>query len=552
MLRDCKSRRAPALRNLQFRSLIIPLAAGYPFIMHQRRNNFITSMKYLLIVAGFLAVTGGYSQTGKPGHVIIIMADQLRADVLGQETPHINALRRDAVEFTRAYCAAPLCAPSRASFFTGLYPNRTGSMINPWAKEDEVYGTVRAGIPSLYTLMEKSWDSRHVGKQHFFTTEKIDRRTGPGTKWITQEDYSRWMSREKKSKPGGKKFKADAPELVSGNFTRLRSYSTPATELYKEGIDYFLDRYITNESIRAIKERDKSRPLLLNAMYLAPHPPFHIPDPYFSMYKPGDFRLPANVGHWYPGQSPLQMYSLTGFIGSRYTRGQWDDIWCKYLGLVKLLDDEVGRLVAALREEGLYDDALIIFTSDHGEMLGSHSLWQKMCMYEESARVPLIMKLPKGYPVRTRSIDTPVSLVDVLPTVLDLNGLTASSGQTDGKSLLPLLAGNEKGREAVFIQYDGNGSLGNAQRCLVDGDLKLIVDTFKDEVFLELYDLRQDPGETRNLAPGVEHEKLLNGLLTKLETRMAESGDRVTLGKDVVKRFLANYANVQADDLKTN
>ncbi|ODS87365.1 MAG: hypothetical protein ABS46_00225 [Cytophagaceae bacterium SCN 52-12] len=488
----------------------------------------------------------GYPQTGKPGHVIIIMADQLRADVLGTQTPHINALRQEAVEFTRAYCAAPLCAPSRASFFTGLYPNRTGSMINPWAKEDEVYGTVRAGIPSLYTIMEKSWDSRHVGKQHFFSADKIDRRGGQGTKWITQEDYSRWMSSEKKNKPGGKRFKADAPELVSGNFTRLRSYSTPKTELYKEGIGYFLDRYITNESIRAIKERDKSRPLLLNTMYLAPHPPFHIPDPYFSMYKPGDFHLPENVGRWYPGQSPLQMYSLTGFIGSRYTRGQWDDIWAKYLGLVKLLDDEVGSVIRTLKEEGLYDDALIIFTSDHGEMLGSHSLWQKMCMYEESARVPLIMKLPKGHPAGRKKIDTPVSLVDVLPTVLDLNGLV-SPGQTDGRSLLPLLAGNDKKRDAVFIQYDGNGSLGNAQRGLVDGYLKLIVDTFRKEVFLELYDLKEDPEETRNLALNAANEPLLNRLMTKLKTRMGQTGDRVRLKENVVKNFLENYAGKEGE-----
>ncbi|GAA4431209.1 arylsulfatase [Ravibacter arvi] len=499
-------------------------------------------MKHLLILAGIFGMMDVYSQSGKPGHVIIIMADQLRADVLGAQTPNIETLRKDAVTFTRAYCASPLCAPSRASFFTGLYPNRTGSMINPWSKEDEIYGTVKAGIPSLYTIMENSWDSRHVGKQHFFTAEKIDRSAAAGTKWVTQEDYSSWMSTQKKDKPGGKRFKAEAPELVSGKFTRLRSYSTPRTELYKEGIDYFLDRYITDESIRSIREWDKSRPLLLNTMYLAPHPPFHIPEPYFSMYQPGGFHLPENVGRWYPGQSPLQMYSLTGFIGSRYTREQWDNTWAKYLGLVKLLDDEVGRLIKALREEGLYDSALIIFTSDHGEMLGSHSLWQKMCMYEESVRVPLMVKLPKEYPVKNRNITTPVSLVDVLPTILDLNGTAASPGQTDGKSLVPLLAGSDKERDAVFIQYDGNGSLGSAQRCLVDGDFKLIVDTFREETFLEMYDMKRDPQETQNLALNRENERLLNQLMTKLQNRMDGSGDRIRFGDDIVKRFHENYA----------
>jgi len=104
--------------------------------------------------------------------VIIIMADQLRADALGDFTPNINSLKNEGIAFNRAYCAVPLCAPSRSSFFTGLYANRTGSMINPFDKDDEMFGNTKAGIPNMYGLMETDWDSHHVGKQHFFYGRK--------------------------------------------------------------------------------------------------------------------------------------------------------------------------------------------------------------------------------------------------------------------------------------------------------------------------------------------------------------------------------------------
>jgi len=497
-------------------------------------------MKYILVIFGILIFCPVYSQTRGP--VIIIMADQLRADVLGENTPHIQQLRTEGVDFQRAYCAAPLCAPSRAAFFTGLFPNRNGSMINPWSDEDEIHGTVKSGIPSLYTLMENDWDSHHIGKQHLFTADKVDQRPGGLTGWTTQADYNKWLNSLKKTKPGGKRFKADAPELVSGSFTRLRSYSTPRTELYEEGLEYFLDHYITNESIKAIRTRSKEKPLLLNCMYLAPHPPFHIPPPYYSMYQPGDIRIPENVGVWYPGQSPFQMYSITGFIGSRYSREQWTDTWAKYLGLVKLLDDEVGRLIQTLKEEGLYDEALIIFTSDHGEMLGSHSLWQKMCMYEESVKVPLFVKFPLSYKPKTRQIGTPVSLVDVLPTLLDYYGVKKPE-ILDGHSLLPLVEGRPAEREPVFIQYDGNGSLGNGQRCLIKGDLKLIVDTFRDEYFFELYDLGKDVQEKENLALKPEYRKQVEGLFQDLKKQMKHTGDRLQFPDEVISVFYKNYGS---------
>lgn len=502
-------------------------------------KNRYTSSSCLLVVQ-LLLVLAVSGQKKQPVPVVIIMADQLRYDVIGELTPNINSLRENGVVFNRTYCASPLCAPSRGAFFTGLYPNRSGSLINPWEKEDEAYGNIKPGIPTMYSLMAVSWDSRHVGKQHLFAEKKIDKDSASKTKWITQEDYSAWMKEKKLAKPGGKGFKDVSPEIVSGSHTRLRGYSIPTTGRYEGGLENYFDHYVTDKSIEAIRGRDRSRPLLLNAMYLAPHPPFDVPEPYFSMFPAAGVKLPENVGQWYPGQSPLQMYNLTGFLGSRYSREQWQGIWSKYLGLVKMLDDEVGRLIAALKQEGIYDDALIVFTADHGEMLGSHMLWQKMCMYEESARVPLIIKMPRSTKPATGHVDQPVSMVDVLPTIMELTG-TKTSQPMDGVSLLPAINGKGSNRKPVFIQYDGNGSLGSTQRAVVKGKYKIVADLFKDETYLELYDVVNDPSEKNNLMFDERHVAVAEDMIIELKTQMKNTGDRITIQPDIRKKFLSSY-----------
>lgn len=500
-------------------------------------------MKSLTILLSFLIAGSSPAQKNERPHVVIIMADQLRFDVLGEHTPNISALRGEGVSFTRAYVASPICVPSRASFFTGMYPNCTGAVINAWAEQDAEYGLVKKGIPNLYTVMGKEWDSWHVGKQHFFTAEKIDEDPAGETRWITQAHYNKWVKARGAARPGGRAFRAMVPEMISGKHTHTRTYSIPVTARYDDGVENFLDHYIGNESVRAIRERRKDKPLLLNAMFLAPHPPFHIPDPYYSMVSEESVDLPENVGQWYPAQSPLQLYNLTGFLGTRYSREEWRAVWAKYLGLVRLLDDEVGRIIQALKDEGIYDETLIVFTADHGEMLGSHSLWQKMCMYEESVRVPLVMKFPSAFRPAVQETDLPVSLVDVFPTLLEYAGLPQQK-DLDGHSLLPLVRGQRTSRTPVFIQYDGNGSLGNFQRCLVVEDHKLIIDIFKDEIFVELYDVVSDPQEKVNLAFAPEQRDRIVGMVEVLDRYMRNTGDRLTLPGNLYERFLNDYQKI--------
>ncbi len=269
------------------------------------------------------------------------------------------------------------------------------------------------------------------------------------------------------------------------------------------------------------------------------YPPFEIHDPWFSRVK--DVQLPDNVAVWGKNQSPLQLYNLTGVMGSAMNREQWREVWKVYMGFVSLLDDCVGEAIAALKKQQMYDDALIIFTSDHGEMLGSHRLWQKNCMYEESIRIPLAMKFPKGEQPPSNIAET-VSSVDVLPTLCDYLGLETPEG-CSGKSLLPLMDGKPLQREGIFVQYDGNGSSSNYSRCVIAGRMKLIVDFFKDERFIELYDLDEDPLEMENLAFEPECRTDVLRMLDLLKAHMEETGDRLTLphSPEVYEQFLARY-----------
>jgi arylsulfatase A-like enzyme len=471
------------------------------------------------------------------------MADQLRWDALGNHTPTINRLLEESIVFPRAYCASPICVPARGAFFTGQYPNRTGSIINPWEPLDSRHGNVRAGTPNLYSMLETKWDSHHVGKQHLFTEERIHEPPDAKTDWNSLEKgYKPFLAEQGHRAPGGDRFRGIVPEMVDGRITRARRYSVPTVGCYEPGFDSFFDGYIANTALDAIHGRDRTKPLLLNAMFVAPHPPYDIPEPWYSMIE--DVELPESVGRWYADQSPLQLYNLPGAIGVRYSREDWHRVWQVYLGLVALLDHAVGMIVGALKDEGIYDDTLILFCSDHGEMLGSHMMYQKMCMYEPSVRTPLAWKLPAGSAASPGAVDALVSAIDVLPTICELTGEEAPAG-IDGQSLVPLMRGEPGGRERVFIQFDGNGARGNFQRTVVEGEYKLIVDLFKDEQYLELYNVVADPEETANLAFEPDQRERLTSLVATLRWHMTETGDLLTLRENTVESFINEYTPVR-------
>ena len=484
-------------------------------------------------------------------NLVIIMADQLRQDVLGRGlTPNIDSIGAEGVRFERAYCASPLCVPARGAFFTGTWPCRSGCMINPWEPADAKYGKVGKEIDNLYTLLEKDWYCIHSGKQHLYTEgKKLEERKHNEIHWLaTQKTYKEYLEENKVPAPGGKRFRSITAELVGGKITRLKSYSNAETGCYEQDTVFYCDVYFTEKILEGLRCRDRNRPLFLSAMFSAPHPPFHIPEPWYSSVRENDFEVPESVGVCYKRQSPLLMYYLPGMVGAQYSRNQWKEVWRVYLGLVKLLDYCVGKILNEIKRQGIYEDTLIVFTSDHGEMLGSHGLFQKMCMYEEAVRVPMYMKFPLGWEPKKNVYRETVSHVDVFPTLCQYMGLEPAH-QMDGKSWKRLLEGKngENFDREVFLQFDGNGTLSNFQRCIVKGHYKWIASFFKDEVFYELYDLDRDKQETDNLMFNPEYDSLAMQLAELLEEHMKQNCDRISLPKVCPRRFRELYGPFSAE-----
>lgn len=485
--------------------------------------------------------------------LIFIAADQLRYDVLGLGvTPHLDRLMEESVVFDRAYCACPLCVPARGAAFTGTWPGRNGCLINGWFQPEKEYSMVGAGFDNLYEMMERlEMKCIHSGKQHLFTEGgPLEQRSDSKTRWVaTEHTYKAYLREHGKRQPGGIRFRTQVPEMYDGQYTRVRSYSNASSGIYEEGYSYYYDRYFTDRAVEALRGVDGDKPVFLSMMHLAPHPPLDIPEPWFSLVSKEEICLPENIGVWYPHQSPLQKYNLTGVIGGLYSEEEWKESFRVYMGLVALLDDCVGRVIDELKKKGLYENSMIIFTSDHGEMLGAHRLFQKMCMYEEAVRVPLAIRLPGGRNGGGH-VKNPVSHIDLLPTISDYYQVS-SWHQMDGRTLRNMLehAGElaagpnltETEERPVFIQYDGNASRGNFGRCVVVGQYKLIVDLFKDETYLELYDLDQDVHETDNLVFDGEYDRVTERLMELLKAHMEDIEDYLTVPDTDLNEFRRIY-----------
>jgi arylsulfatase A-like enzyme len=462
-------------------------------------------------------------------HVVLIMTDQQRRDTIGaygsayNATPNIDAIAAEATVFDRAYCASPLCVPTRTAMYTGMVPHRSGAVVNGWTPVEEPYAQLRPEIPTLYEhLAAHGQGITHVGIDHCRSIPPIRERV-PQMNYVSNGDYRDYMKEQGLELPDTRWTKAPSTDFDEGK-PIMFAYTTSRTGVWPHDAEHFMDFFFAREAERVIAELDPDTPQFIETLLWAPHVPLVAPEPYFSMFKPDDITLPETCGVWCDGQAPTLLESLPGQFGSARLREEWREPWAVYLGLCKLVDDAIGRVTAALKARGIWDDALVIFALDHGDMMGSHALFQKMCMYEEAAHIPLMIKPPGGRALQRAG--GLASIVDVGPTICDYLGIDPMANG-DGVSLRPMLEGREaEVRDEVFIEYNGNSGRGFESRALVRGDWKyIVVHNDRDE----LYNLADDPAETRNLAADAAHSEVRSGLRNRLAAFMRETGDRIEL-----------------------
>jgi choline-sulfatase len=276
-------------------------------------------------------------------------------------------------------------------------------------------------------------------------------------------------------------------------------------------------------AIDYLKQRAASdQPFALCVGFIAPHFPFVVPEPYFSDYWPENADLP-DIPEGHLDKLPVAAQRLRrafGFWG--HTEDQVRRARAAYYGLITYLDRKIGNLLDALEKAGLAKNTVVVYTSDHGEMLGEHGLWRKMCFYEEAARIPLQIRCPSLFPAGKR-VSQCVSLVDLTATVLDLAGISPEDQkgrwQVDGDSLLPLFRKGERGNEGTwkdeaFAEHNAHGT--DRPRAMLRSDKWKLCCGYGRPLELELYDLASDPGEFHNLAEDSRFHSERNALMGRL------------------------------------
>ena len=306
---------------------------------------------------------------------------------------------------------------------------------------------------------------------------------------------------------------------------RTPNMSIPVTKVNPIDPAHSNDAWIADIALKQLLERPSDKPFFQVCSFNGPHPPFKIPEPYFSMYDASDIREPHNF-HPASGEPECKGQSFYRLLWQDH--GEYWEAWRKsfavYWGFVTLIDDQVGRLLGALEAEGIMEDTAVIFCSDHGEMLGQHGLWQKFQPYEESLGVPLVIRAPGG-PAGIRS-NAGVSLIDLAPTLHGLAGIQPPA-DWEGRDLSSACRDGTAFPAQDRLLFSEQRPLGAFHG---ESDWRLVTDNRHKYVWNrgdrdELYDLEQDPWEMENRTEDKSTEKVLNRLQEELREWMERTGD---------------------------
>jgi len=496
------------------------------------------------------------AEAAKRPNVLFIMTDQQPVSTIGAygnpmiKTPQVDRLAREGVRFDQFHIAAFACSPSRACYWTGRWSHHHGVVINDIVLGDDVptlgsitraQGYQSAFIGkwhlggSMYVRGEKDhWSHRRVDNATDFVYDK----QGP---WRGGEDepqcgfLDKWVG-------GWRQFQDHLRSAGLGEFLKRKQSvgnhnmapsGAEGTHIFSEiPAEHHEVAFFTGEAERFIRgERDRSKPFCMVLSFFGPHLPVAPPKPWDAMYDPRSVPLPENFQDDLSGKPDSQRNNDHCRKSGRWTEDQFRDYIARYWGYCSYIDQQVGRVLAALDDERITDDTIIVYTTDHGDMVAAHGFIFKLGSgYDELMRVPFIVRYPRAALPGTRC-EALVQSIDVLPTLLDLCGLT-SPPQIDGRSFRALLEGKAtEFRDRVLTVMANTIMLANR-------DWKLVYSCGRDpKPFVELYDRRERPLEVKNHAG----DQARAGVLAEMKRQLAEQLREIGYPyADAVKQRLAN------------
>ena len=399
-------------------------------------------------------------------------------------TQYIDAIAKEGAILSKCYVATPVCSPSRASFMTGKYPQNTNVTGNHTQMKKDI-------ITFGHTLSNWGYETGYAGKWHL-----------EGKEYGVKDQDKNW------SVGGDRGFKDHEYMFNDGHFKRIFGedgerkcdyWSSRATD------ETYVTDYLTDKSLDFIdKNKDKSFAYMLSIP--DPHTPHEVRPPYRDMFKNNDFKDARTKGcNIDPEHTQLN---------DNYANSVDNDLSMhKYLGMLKCIDENVGRIIRKLKDNDLYNDTIIVFTSDHGSMLGEHSRKGKATIYEGSAKVPFLIRYPKEIRSGTQ-IDHAMNTVDFMPTIFGLMGINPTRKEWQGRDMSSVIKGEilNQGDDIVFLRgYVDLPSSDFGWLAAITPRYKLLVD---DKSFL--IDMEEDPDETQNFIDDPKYKNVIRFLSSKL------------------------------------
>ncbi len=449
-----------------------------------------------------------FAQQNKKLNVLFIIADDLTATAVSSyenkvsKTPNIDKLASEGIRYSKAYCQYPVCGPSRASFMSGYYPNATTTFGYVSGREN--IGPNRQTWSQLFK--DNGYYTARVSKIYHMGVP-IDIETGSNG----QDDEASWSERFNSQGPEWKAV--GQAELVQGNPDGKieRKGGNVMTIVKAEGDDLIhSDGKTAQKAIELIKKH-KNEPFFLAVGFVRPHVPFVAPKEYFEPYPFGNIIMPEKVKcDW--DDIPKRGINYVTSVNGQMSLEQEKKAVAAYYASVAYMDKQVGKVLNALKEEGLEDNTIVIFTSDHGFHLGEHRFWMKVSLHEESVRVPMIIKVPGKKPAICNSF---VELIDLYPTIAELASLKTPKN-LQGKSLTKTMNDpNFKVRDMTFSVSQGGKSF------LLRTEKWAYIQYDEDAGSgIELYDMTKDPQQFTNLAGLKEYNVVVSVFKDKLKNKL--------------------------------
>ena len=454
-------------------------------------------------------------------NILVITTDQLRWDALGSSgnrdvhTPSLDKLAAESTTFTHHFVQHPLCMPSRASFLSGRYPSSLGIT--------QMGVPVPETLPLLpHYLQRAGYTTANIGKLHVLPHANRDHRLPhppygfdylavsdePG---VYEDAYRAWVRRKD---PAQLEHLSVGLPPATETWYHTMGISDPVTHPGSGARDDFAgpvvfpgadgvthSAFVGEQTCEYLRAQDGRQPFLCIAGFFAPHAPWVVPERYLGLYNPKTFTLPDYPVELEPKRAEARCTD-DDLRGARHG----------YYALISEVDDYVGRILATLETQGLYEETLVVFTADHGEWLGEHLKYGKGYPGDDAvARVPLIIRWPGS---GARTVSELAEAVDVLPTLLEAAGLQVSP-ELQGQSLMPLLEDRPyRAKSSALMEHHGWKNLRTAHfRYLVHADGRERLWNLEDDPH-EYHDIAAEPAYREVLA---EHRKLLLEKLLSLE-----------------------------------